>query len=77
MPEHNPGQLGGTMRLGRRRTVFVEDYDSITSMKLFDCCDIHLHLTCWRSMHFITVASYILLHSNLLFCEQNKAKYQQ
>lgn len=31
MPEHNPGQLGGTMRLGRRRTVFVEDRDSITS----------------------------------------------
>ncbi|XP_029958874.1 CTP synthase 1-like [Salarias fasciatus] len=23
MPEHNPGQLGGTMRLGRRRTIFT------------------------------------------------------
>ena len=34
MPEHNPGQLGGTMRLGRRRTVFSNDYESITS-KLF------------------------------------------
>jgi len=34
MPEHNPGQLGGTMRLGRRRTVFSKDYESITS-KLF------------------------------------------
>jgi len=22
MPEHNPGQLGGTMRLGKRTTVF-------------------------------------------------------
>jgi CTP synthase len=22
MPEHNQGQLGGTMRLGRRKTVF-------------------------------------------------------
>ena len=22
MPEHNPGQLGGTMRLGKRETVF-------------------------------------------------------
>ena len=31
MPEHNPGQLGGTMRLGRRRTVFSNDYESITS----------------------------------------------
>lgn len=22
MPEHNPGQMGGTMRLGKRRTLF-------------------------------------------------------
>lgn len=22
MPEHNPGQMGGTMRLGKRRTIF-------------------------------------------------------
>lgn len=22
MPEHNPGQMGGTMRLGQRRTIF-------------------------------------------------------
>lgn len=34
MPEHNPGQLGGTMRLGRRRTVFSKEHESITS-KLF------------------------------------------
>lgn len=57
MPEHNPGQLGGTMRLGRRRTVFVEDCDSITSMKLCECCDIQLHLTCWASMLFNTHCS--------------------
>ncbi|ESO00100.1 hypothetical protein HELRODRAFT_113471 [Helobdella robusta] len=25
MPEHHPGQLGGTMRLGKRRTVFKDD----------------------------------------------------
>lgn len=31
MPEHNPGQLGGTMRLGRRRTVFSETHESKTS----------------------------------------------
>ena len=31
MPEHNPGQLGGTMRLGRRRTVFTEQHESVTS----------------------------------------------
>lgn len=24
MPEHHPGQMGGTMRLGRRRTLFRE-----------------------------------------------------
>ncbi|XP_073228702.1 CTP synthase 1-A-like isoform X1 [Porites lutea] len=30
MPEHNPGQLGGTMRLGRRRTVFSEAHESKT-----------------------------------------------
>ena len=22
MPEHNPGQMGGTMRLGQRKTIF-------------------------------------------------------
>lgn len=25
MPEHNPGQMGGTMRLGKRRTIFKND----------------------------------------------------
>lgn len=25
MPEHNTGQMGGTMRLGRRRTIFTKD----------------------------------------------------
>ena len=25
MPEHNPGDLGGTMRLGLRRTVFTTE----------------------------------------------------
>lgn len=32
MPEHNPGQMGGTMRLGKRTTVFHGD--SILSTKL-------------------------------------------
>lgn len=31
MPEHNPGQMGGTMRLGRRRTLFKSDA-SVMSM---------------------------------------------
>jgi len=30
MPEHNTGQLGGTMRLGKRRTVFKKHAKSIT-----------------------------------------------
>lgn len=25
MPEHHPGQMGGTMRLGKRRTIFKDD----------------------------------------------------
>ena len=29
MPEHNPGNMGGTMRLGSRRTEFVPDRDSV------------------------------------------------
>ena len=31
MPEHNPGQLGGTMRLGKRRTLFKDKHKSILS----------------------------------------------
>ena len=30
MPEHNPGQMGGTMRLGKRKTVFTNK-DSLMS----------------------------------------------
>lgn len=33
MPEHNPGQMGGTMRLGKRRTIFKTE--SILSNDLF------------------------------------------
>ncbi|XP_044760039.1 CTP synthase [Coccinella septempunctata] len=28
MPEHNPGEMGGTMRLGKRTTVFRSEFDS-------------------------------------------------
>lgn len=31
MPEHNPGQLGGTMRLGKRQTIF-KTQDSVVKM---------------------------------------------
>jgi len=30
MPEHNPGQLGGTMRLGKRKTVFKKHKNSLS-----------------------------------------------
>ena len=30
MPEHNPGSMGGTMRLGQRKTIF-KTKESITS----------------------------------------------
>lgn len=29
MPEHHPGQLGGTMRLGKRKTIFRKGHDSV------------------------------------------------
>lgn len=35
MPEHNPGDMGGTMRLGKRRTVFKTE-NSVLS-ELFFC----------------------------------------
>ena len=35
MPEHNPGKMGGTMRLGSRRTEFVGGYDSLLK-RLYD-----------------------------------------
>jgi len=34
MPEHNPGQMGATMRLGKRKTIF-KTKESILSMF---CC---------------------------------------
>ena len=29
MPEHHPGELGGTMRLGKRKTIFKKGQDSM------------------------------------------------
>lgn len=34
MPEHNPGQMGGTMRLGKRRTIF-KSTNSVLRMESF------------------------------------------
>jgi CTP synthase len=30
MPEHNPEQMGGTMRLGKRRTIFKSNNSVIS-----------------------------------------------
>lgn len=35
MPEHNPGQMGGTMRLGKRRTIFKSN-NSVLRKKNFE-----------------------------------------
>lgn len=38
MPEHHPGIMGGTMRLGRRTTIFKENYTSnLSEYILFFC----------------------------------------
>ena len=41
MPEHHTGQLGGTMRLGKRRTNFKTD-KSLMSEELFSYFDLVL-----------------------------------
>jgi len=39
MPEHNPGDMGGTMRLGKRRTVFKTQNSILSKLHLcsFTC----------------------------------------
>lgn len=43
MPEHNPGQMGGTMRLGKRRTIFKSTSSILSRLlwriwhELFEC----------------------------------------
>ena len=46
MPEHNPGQLGGTMRLGKRTTVFKSEENTICKYDLTcERCHISFHFT--------------------------------
>ena len=65
MPEHNPGDLGGTMRLGKRRTIFKsknsilsKSYLRGTSMfsfnmiKLIDIKDDKFNVLCRFTTHF-------------------------
>lgn len=37
MPEHNPGQMGGTMRLGKRRTIFKSKTSVMSVYLRVDC----------------------------------------
>ncbi len=45
MPEHNPGQMGATMRLGKRKTLF-KTTDSLLSMYLWSCDSVISALLC-------------------------------
>ena len=36
MPEHNPGQMGGTMRLGKRRTIFKTNNSILSKRPNFE-----------------------------------------
>ena len=38
MPEHNPGQMGGTMRLGKRRTIFKSNTSVLSEWCPFAAC---------------------------------------
>ena len=44
MPEHHTGQLGGTMRLGKRRTNFKTE-KSLMSEELFSYFDLVLRIS--------------------------------
>lgn len=44
MPEHNPGQMGGTMRLGKRRTLFQTKNSIMSKALLLSSGNVSLHL---------------------------------
>ena len=50
MPEHHPGEMGGTMRLGKRKTLFHEDKKSVLSEWT------HVSLPLHSSRHFLHLA---------------------
>ena len=70
MPEHNPGNLGGTMRLGKRRTIFTTE-DSVLR-KLYGNVEYveerHRHRYEVTSVLFIL---YIILKCNNLYLYLN------
>lgn len=45
MPEHNPGQMGGTMRLGKRRTIFKSNNSVLRKGKKMNSLSIVVVLT--------------------------------
>lgn len=53
MPEHHPGQMGGTMRLGKRRTIFKDDnsilskYPTLSGLE-DDLINIDFRKTLWE-----------------------------
>lgn len=55
MPEHNPGDMGGTMRLGKRKTVF-KTQNSILSK---------LHLCSFSSLLCKVLKDFFLKNYNL------------
>lgn len=42
MPEHHPGDMGGTMRLGKRTTVFKEKQSSVIRKYLLNCFNTYI-----------------------------------
>lgn len=68
MPEHNPGNLGGTMRLGIRRTVFKTENSILSKFlgsfglqdvgcRVHDC--VQLQPSWWRSPHPFHLALFL------------------
>lgn len=56
MPEHNPGQMGGTMRLGKRTTIFHgQSISSKYTSLLFTFSRVFFSLT---KRHFVTEQLY-------------------
>lgn len=49
MPEHNPGDLGGTMRLGLRRTVFTTENSLLSKYPRALICTGHEEWIKWLS----------------------------
>lgn len=47
MPEHHPGNMGGTMRLGKRKTFLEPSVMSEYALLLFVCC------SCWLCQGFV------------------------